>query len=154
MADVSFAQELELVCHDAGVEYHKFGRICEEISSRVPFDTISAHYISAGPLPVLPEMKLDVFLLTQTFLYDYVVSTAGSEEWFILPLTSISQLKESRALDDRFWSLAITAHFQDDEGLILADEIKNRGKISAFTNRCRDNISAIIDGMSATYPYI
>ena len=85
MVDVSFAQELERVCLGAAIDNPEFGDIYDEISSRVPFHTISAHYISTGPLPVLPEMKLDVFLLTQTFLYDYVVSTAGSEEWFILP---------------------------------------------------------------------
>ena len=144
MAAVSFTQELETVCHDAGIGYSEFQSICQEISTRVPLQSIQAHYTSSGPLPVLPEMTLDVFLLTETFLYNYVVSTGGSEEWFIMPLTGICRLKESHTPDDRFWSLVITAQFQEGGGLILIDEVKNREKISAFANRCRDNISAII----------
>ena len=144
MSVAAFAEDLEIMCLNAGIISSYFGQILDEISNRVPFDSLTAHYISAGPFPVLPEMKLDVFLLTDAFIYNHAVSTEGSDEWFILPLTGISYIKESRTPDNDFWSMAITAQSQGVSGLVLVDDIENRDKIRAFTNLCRDNLAAII----------
>ena len=144
MLAASFAQELEMMCLDAGIIGSDFGQICDEISDRVPFDTLTAHYISSGPFPALPDMKLDIFLLTDAFIYNYIVSIESGDEWSILPLTSISHIKESRILNSEFWSLVITAQSPGGNLVALVDKIENRDKVSAFTNVCRDNIAAII----------
>ena len=141
---VSFAQELETVCYNAGFLESEFVSIATEIDNRISRDTLSDYYIVAGPLPAFPNLKLDVFLLTEHFVYNYAVTTLTGDEWTILPLTGIARFKENQTPDTRFWYLTLGEQSQNGSGLVLLDRIENRDKIRAFTNNCLDNLAAII----------
>lgn len=144
MAAVSFAQELETVCHNAGLPWSEFEAVAAEIDNRISRDTVSDYYIVAGPLPAFPNLKLDVFILTEHFVYNYAVTTLTGDEWTILPLTGIARFKENQTPDTRFWYLTLGEQSQSGSGLVLLDRIENRDKIRAFTNNCLDNLVAII----------
>ena len=112
----------------------------------VPLDTIRAAYISTGPNPASPMTVLDVFLLTDAFIYNYEVTTEYNDQWFTLPLPSVSYIVENLSpQDDRFWSLLIVIRSRVGEpGLALQDRIENRDKINRFADACRDRLSAVI----------
>lgn len=141
---VSFAQELEMTCRDAGIIGSEFAAVSEAINGRISWDTVSDYYIVAGPLPAFPNLKLDVFLLTEHFVYNYAVTTLTGDEWTIFPLTGISRFKENRTPDTRFWYLTLSEQSQNGSGLVLLDRIENRDKIRSFTNNCLDNMAALI----------
>ena len=121
--------------------------ISERIAGRVPLDTIRAAYISTGPNPASPMTVIDVFLLTDAFIYNYELTTEHNDQWFTLPLTSVSYIVENLSpQDDRFWSLLIVIRSRvGDPGLVLQDKIANRDKISEFADACRDKLSAVIN---------
>ena len=118
----------------------------ERIAGRVSPDAIRAAYISTGPTPASPDTVLDVFLLTDAFIYNYELSTQGDEQWFTLPLTSISYIVENLSpQDDRFWSVLIGIRSRAGEhGLALQDNITHKDKMREFADACRDKLSALI----------
>ena len=142
MVAVSFNQALETACHNAGIVGSELGAIFTEISGHIALDEVSDYYIVVGPFPAFPSLKLDVFLLTKEFVYNYAVSDSDDEEWTIVPLTRILSFRESGTPDALFWSL--TMDRQPEAILVIMDRIENRDKIREFTSRCLGNLAAII----------
>ena len=142
MVAVSFNKALETACHNAGIVGSELGAIFTEISGHIALDEVSDYYIVAGPFPAFPRLKLDVFLLTEEFVYNYAVADSNDEEWTIVPLTSIVSFEESGTPDALFWSL--TMYRQLPSSLVIMDRIENRYKVREFTNRCLSNLAAII----------
>ena len=139
--------ELDAEFLDARLSEGSIERLRKEIISRVSPDEIRAAYISTGPTPASPDTVLDVFLLTDTFIYNYEITKAFNDQWFTLPLTSVSYIVENRSpQDDRFWSMLIVIRADAGQpGLALQDTTANRDKISKFADACRDKLSAVID---------
>ena len=120
--------------------------VVKEIGDCVPLDKVAASYISAGPTPSFPDTLLDVFLLTDAFIYNYELNAQGDERWFTLPLTSISYIVENRfPQDEGFWSVVIVIRSRVGEpGLVLQDKITHKDKMREFADACRDKLSVII----------
>lgn len=138
--------ELDANLLDARLSEESVEYLRKEISNRVSPDAIRAAYISTGPTPASLDTVLDVFLLTDAFIYNYEITAEHNDQWFTLPLTSISYIVENRSpQDDRFWSMLIVirAHV-GQPGLALQDRIENKDKISKFADACRDKLSALI----------
>ena len=121
--------------------------IASEIESRMPTtETVKAAYISVGSTPASPNTILDVFLLTDAFIYNYELKNLHNEQWFTLPLTSISYIVENLSpQDDRFWSVLIGIRSRAGEhGLVLQDNMTHKDKMREFADACRDKLSALI----------
>ena len=147
MNSTPFHDELDAEFLDARLSEESIERLRKEINSRVSPDEIRAAYISTGPTPASPDMAVDVFLLTDAFIHNYEITTASNDQWFTLPLTSVSYIVENRSpQDDRFWSMLIVIRADVGQpGLALQDTTANKDKISKFADACRDKLSAVID---------
>ncbi len=147
MPSNSFSLDLSTKCREVGIESASLAQIEAEINQHVQINTLTSYYIATGPMPGFAQTKLDVFLLTESFIYNYEVTTEGHDRWFTLPLTSISFIAESRSPhDNEFWALSIgIKSLPIEQGTaVLQCKIEDRDSILVFANQCRDNLSAII----------
>lgn len=144
MTSHSLIEDLKDKSFDFGFDHRP---VLKEIDSRVPLESVKAYYISAGPMPEFPTTKLEVSLLTDAFIYNYELTVDDNEQWFTLPLTSVSYIVETHSPSNKeFWSLIIAIHSSVGKqgGLVLQDEMANRDKIREFANACREMLSAVI----------
>ena len=147
MSPDSFLLDLSTKCREVGIESASVTRIETEIIQHVQIDTLTSYYIATGPMPGFTQTKLDVFLLSEEFIYNYEVTTEDDDRWFTLPLTNISFIAESRSPhDNEFWALSIgIKSLPVEQGTaVLQCKIENRDGIRVFANECRGNLSAII----------
>ena len=149
MSKNSFLRELSTKCREVNITRNYATHIEDEIGKHVQLDTLTAYHISTGPMPGFVETKLDVFLLTKDFIYNYEVTIEFDDRWFTFPLTSISYIAERRSqFDSEFWSLLIGIRsLPVERGMaVLQSKIEDRDKIRKFANDCRENLSAIVKG--------
>ena len=142
MISESFDEDFASACVDANIGHLDFERLAGEVSKLVKLDTVTGYYISTPPLPGLPETKLDIFLLTKDFIYNYEI-TERDDVWSIVPLTSVSHIRESGLQNNEYWSLdiSIKSSSEVDQTFVLLDNIKNKDSIRRFASVLRDNLT-------------
>lgn len=142
MISESFNEDFASACVDAGIGGLDCTRISNGISEFVNLDGLRAYYISTQPLPGFPKTKLDIFLLTKKFMYNYEI-TEDEEVWSIVPLANISHMRESRWSTDEYWALNILINPPSDQNgaLVIIDSIGNRHQLREFAGALRDGMS-------------
>lgn len=142
MSSESFWKDWVSACNEANVSDPDCIRMFDDIVKLVNLDTLTGYYISTPPLPGLPETKFDIFMLTKDFIYNYEI-TEANDVWSIVPLTSVSHIRESGLENNTYWSLdiSIKASSEGDDTLVLLDEIKNKDDIRKFAGVLRDNLT-------------
>ena len=138
----SFKKDLASACINAGIGTTESVQLSENISEFVKLDTVTAYFISTQPLPGFPKTKLDLFLLTNSFMYNYEI-TEDDDIWSIVPLSNISHMRESRWSNDEYWALNILINPPSDHSgaLVIVDSTRNRRKLREFTGALIDNLA-------------
>ena len=127
MSSTNFVSQLGKACDDAGFDSLS---VIEEINGMVRPSDVVGHYIVVGPLPEFPDTKLDVFLLTQDCLYNYVRSEEGPSTWGVLPLARISYMSERVLGAPDHISLVISG--MTDQGLVIQEELARKDVLDDF----------------------
>lgn len=139
MTSESFNNDFVSACNDANISSLNTELIYKDVSDLVNLDTLMSYYICAPPLP---GMRLDIFLLTKDFIYNCEI-TEENDFWSIVPLASVSHIREIGLQNNTYWSLdiSIKASSEGDDDFVLIDDIKNKDDIRKFAGVLRDNLA-------------
>ncbi len=141
MISDSFDKDFASACVDAGIGTLDHIRLFKEIRELIKLDALTTYYIATQPLPGFPRTKLDLFLLTESFIYNYEI-TEDNDIWSIVPLSNISHMRESRWSTDDYWALNILVKSSSDQqgALVVIDKLDNRAKLRKFLGALRDEM--------------
>ena len=143
MTSGSFNKDFVSACNDANISSLDTELIYKDVSDLVNLDTIISYYICIPPLPGYPETRLDIFLLTKDFIYNYEIKGSG-DIWTVIPLTAISHFRESVWIYDDFWALIISTYrASDSDVLVILDKLDNKRELRKFAISLRDSLSGI-----------
>lgn len=143
MTSESFNKDFASACYDADISFVKTELICKDVSDLVNLDTLISYYICTPPLPGYPETRLDIFLLTKDFIYNYEIKDSG-DIWTVIPLTAISHFRESAWVRDDFWALIVSTYrASDSDVLVILDKLDNKRELRKFATSLRDSLSEI-----------
>jgi len=146
MSLIEFYNELDEKCPPLGIDAREvkqklsefigldpecIGLEAEELAELIRMhggDKIVAHYLTPAPIPQFPEIKLDVFLVTGSCLYNYAIPLEGEALLSMLPLGRIGYI--SQRISGDFISLVI--HSGSGMNLMLQEKISARNSLDRF----------------------
>lgn len=130
--------EFQALCKTMSMKSEKVGR---ELSEFISGDEVIEWLIVQGPLPSFPETQLEVWVVSDTVLYDFEVRKLGSLQ-HILPMSKMVGIEES--FEERGTEEYLSVRFVTEAfgtGLILQGKLKDSKNIRRFSKAVKQRIS-------------
>lgn len=134
----SLLEDVREICRTRRVSFKEAKKLLENM---VGTDTIIDYYISLGPFPLREDVRLDIFILSPSFLYNLDIRRSVSLcHRLFLPHLMLIEERPERTKERGYY---IVYHFfAGTHELMLREKTTMRDKAEKFCSKIKDAIVA------------
>lgn len=130
-------QEFRKYCKDLEFDFEESS---QEIQELISSEKVIDYYLSRGPFPSFPETIIDVFILTEKFLYNFEITKEGPLRHMI-PLNMVTSIAESFSEIENEKFLCIQFRYGGVSSAVLQDKLTKKNNLRKFSGEMGTMIS-------------